>query len=182
MARDPLAAGKSFARGCDMNLPAACESLGQLAVSGGRTAFQGSCDHGDGLSCFILGWMMDKGLGVAADPVRAVALFQRSCSNGWARGCGVLAECYRKGEGTAPDLGAAIVNYEKACRGGHAVSCAHVAMMYGRGIGGPPDRARASERLHDACQLGMQSACAPGDTPPVTIPVSSPEASGRSGS
>ncbi len=163
--RDPLEAGKSFGRACDLGLGAGCASLMQFTRAGGQRVFQSACDSKDGVSCFILGWLTDQGMGVQADPVHAVALFQQSCANGWSRGCGVLGECYRKGEGTRADPAKAIESYEKACREGYAPSCVNVAVMYRRGIGGPPDESLAEERLRQACEVGVPSACQPGENP-----------------
>lgn len=177
--RDPLEAAKGFGRACDLGLAAGCANLAEFARGGGQEVLQRACGGGDGVSCFILGWLADRGIGMPPDPARAVGLFRRSCANGWSRGCGVLAECYRKGEGTAVDLPAAIQNYEKACRGGYAPSCLNVAMMYHRGIGGPPDEALARRRLREACELGVPSACPPGERRGVGTPATSPEASGR---
>jgi hypothetical protein len=159
--RDALDAGRNFGRACDLGLPGGCAALTGFVRTGGEQVFDGGCLGGDGVSCFVLGWLADKGMGVPQDPARAFALFQRSCDRGWARGCGALGECYRQGEGTTPDPAKALENYEKGCRGGHARSCFNAALMYRRGLGGPPDEALAEERRRQACELGLEDACRP---------------------
>jgi Sel1 repeat len=180
--RDPLKAGKSFGHACDLGFKPGCSSLAEFVQRGGLEVFSGACDRGDGVSCFILGWQMDKGMGVPYDPARAVSLFRRSCTDGWARGCGVLGECYRQGEGTEADPVQAVENYEKACDGGHAPSCANAAMMYRRGMGVMSNEILAEQRLSRACELGLKPACQPGETPGALTSVSNAEASGRGGS
>src|SRR5579862_343960 len=127
--RDPLLAGKNFGRACDLGLDAGCTKLAEFVQHGGQDVFSRACDSGDGVTCFILGWQVEKGLGMASDPARAAALFERSCAAGWARGCGTLGEFYRQGEGVPVDLVRAMVSYTKACNGGDAPSCANAEMM-----------------------------------------------------
>jgi hypothetical protein len=172
--RDPVEAGKSFGRACDLGFSSGCASLVQFVRADGQDVFLRSCDRGDGASCFILGSMLLKGLGVSQDAARAVTLFHQSCTSGWPRGCGRLGESYLWGEGTAVDPTKAIENFEKACRDRFAASCFNVAIMYRRGIGGAKDEALAQQRFRRACQLGLGPACQQGLTSPVSSPTTSP--------
>lgn len=158
--RDPLMAGKNYGRACDQNIAAGCATLAEFVQHGGQDLFTHSCDGGDGVSCFILGWQVEKGMGVAADPARAAALFEQSCAAGWARGCGAIGEFYRQGEGVPQDLARAMESYGRACGGGDASGCAGAAEMYHHGLGVPPDEAIAASLDARACQLGLRSSCA----------------------
>ena len=109
-------AGKNFGRACDLGHADGCARLAAFVQNGGQEVFVRACDGGDGVSCFILGWQMDKGMGVTADPARAAALFERSCAAGWARGCGSLGECYRQGEGVPVDPVRAMDSYAGPAR------------------------------------------------------------------
>jgi len=172
--RDPLMAGKNFGRACDLGLADGCSSLAAFVQHGGQEVFLRACDGGDGVSCFILGWQMDKGLGVAADPAGAAALFERSCAAGWARGCGTLGEFYRQGEGVPMDLARAMDSYAKGCNGGDAPSCASAALMYHRGIGVMPNEIVARQLSERACQLGLRGSCPDGQNPGVVAAAPGP--------
>jgi hypothetical protein len=172
--RDPADAGKSFGRACDLGVSSGCTSLVEFVSADGQDVFLRACDRGDGATCFILGSLLYKGLGVPQDAARAVTLFRQSCASGWPRGCGRLGESYLWGEGTTVDPAKAIQSFEEACRGRHAASCFNVAMMYRRGIGGLKDEALAQQRFRQACLLGFRSACQPGEGPPVSSPATDP--------
>jgi len=176
--KDNEKAGQSFGRACDLGMPEACAMLRDFVMAGGQDTFQRSCDHGDGVSCFILGALYHKGIGVPHDDARALVLFRRSCATGWWRGCGRLGESYLWGEGTPADTERAIESFERACSNHYAPSCFNAAIMYRRGEGVREDRKLADERLRQACDLGLQNACAAGQSPGAK---SDAEASGRSG-
>ena len=154
-----LEAGKSFGRACDLGLGESCLELINFLRSGGRDVFLQGCESRDGASCFILGSLATRGLGIPRDPPLAFDLFQRSCSSGWPRGCGRLGESYLWGEGTAADATKALESFNIACRGKFAPGCFNEAMMYRRGIGAPRNETAAQERLQQACDLGLQPAC-----------------------
>jgi len=157
--RDPSEAGKGFGRACDLGLSKGCVSLVDFVRADGHGVFLRACDRRDGASCFILGSLFQKGLGVPQDADRAVTLFRQSCASAWPRGCGRLGESYLWGEGTAVDQAKAMESFEKACRGRFASSCFNVAMMYRRGMGGLKDEALAQRRFRQACELGLRSGC-----------------------
>jgi len=172
--RDPVEAGKSFGRACDLGLSSACANLAEFVRADGQDVFLRACDRGDGVSCFILGSLLMNGVGVPQDAVRAVSLFRLSCESGWPRGCGRLGESYLWGEGTAVDQAKAIESFEKGCRGRYPPSCFNVAMMYRRGVGCPKDEALAQQRFRQACLLGLAPACQQGQRSPVSSPASDP--------
>jgi TPR repeat protein len=163
--RDPLEAGKSLGRACDLGQSQGCLALVQFVLRDGGAVLRRSCDKADGASCFILGSLYHNGDGIPKDDARALTLFRQSCANGWWRGCGRLGESYLWGEGTAIDTDKAVENFEKACQGRHAASCFNVALLYRRGTGTIKDESLAKQRLRQACEFGLQSACRPGETP-----------------
>jgi len=171
VARDALEAGRSFGRACDLGLPMACWNLAQFTSSGGADVFQKACDKGDGGSCFILGSLVSKGMGIPQDASRSVKLFGQSCADGWPRGCGRLGESYLWGEGTAADAAKAMENFEKACQGRSAPACYNAALMYRRGIGQMKDETLAHQRFQLACDYGLLAACDQVATKPVSSPV-----------
>jgi len=161
MPRDPVAAGESFGRACDMGLPQGCGSLIQFAQGEGKKVFGKACDDGRGESCFLLGTLYSSGQGVQQDGSQAFILFERSCDLGWWRGCGRLGESYLVGQGTPADPVKAIENFDKGCNGGNAASCFQVARLYQRGVGGTQDGETAKLRMQQACDLGLRMACQP---------------------
>ena len=165
MRRDPARAGKIFAHACDLGSRGGCESLQQLAIAEGPSAFQSACNAGDQDSCFILGELYANGFGTPRDQTAALDVFRRLCAAGWARGCGRLGESYLAGEGTAADPARAVENFDKACAAGHAASCLTAAGVYRRGAGVPENDELGSQRLSQACRLGLRNACQPGERP-----------------
>ncbi len=163
LARNPLQAGKSFARACDQGLRRGCDSLREFVSSEGPEVFAKDCDAGEKASCFILGELYANGFGTPRNETAALDIFRRLCSSGWARGCGRLADSYLAGEGLAADPLKAVEYFDKACTGGHAASCSAAASLYVRGIGVPESAAIAGQRLQQACRLGLQAACRPGE-------------------
>lgn len=160
--RDPVVAGVSFGRACDLGLPAGCGSLIEFLQSGGEEVLQKACLRGDGASCFILGSAYSNGIVAQRDATRAFSLYRQSCANGWPRGCGRLAQSFLRGEGTPVDPAKAIENFEKACRGRNAPSCAEAGYMYRRGMGAAKDENLARQRFRQACELGLRQACSQG--------------------
>jgi TPR repeat protein len=150
--RDTGAAGKDFARACDLKTPGACASLVALVRKDGPDVFSGGCDRGDGESCFILASLYYGGAGLQKDFARGAALFRHSCEHGWPRGCGGLAECYRSGRGVEANAGQALRYFEEACGGGIAASCYAAGAMYqGK------DGVLAAERFRQACDFSVHA-------------------------
>ena len=149
--RDPAAAGKNFAHGCELGLSSGCARLNRIVHDSNGSVFQSACNQGDGESCFLLGSLVYAGIAIPKDPARSFVLFQRSCSLGFWRGCGGLAELYRAGQGTAADSNLAIQNFKKACREGIAPSCFSASSM-SRGLN---DTSQADAMLRRGCELTM---------------------------
>lgn len=151
---DPAAAGKSFAKACELGLRDGCAGILRVATEDGGSALQNACDKGDAESCFLLGSLYYAGQGVAKDPAHAFQLLERSCSSGWPRGCAGLAELYRRGVGAPLDEARALQEFDHACSEGVASSCFSASSMY-------RDRRefdKADNSLQQGCQLSRQFA------------------------
>ncbi|MGH7859303.1 MAG: tetratricopeptide repeat protein, partial [Candidatus Binatia bacterium] len=172
--RNPLQAGKSLFRACDLGLADGCMRLGKFMLADGRDAFLDACYRGEGESCFLLGELHHYGVGIVSDDGAALDLFRRSCASEWPRGCGRLGESYLTGQGTPVDPARAIESFEKACRGGHPGGCSAAATLYRDGATGPKNEELADRRLRQACELGLSSACPPGETPGGSSPLLDP--------
>ncbi len=175
--QDENEAAKSFGRACDLGSVAACGALADFMPQGGDSALSKACEAHDGVSCFILGNLNHKGMGLSKDDSKAFAFFLASCSGGFPRGCGRLGESYLYGEGTSRDAAKAIRYFEQACREGFGPSCMNAGQMYHRGDGTNRDEAMAHTRFEQACRLGVQPACSAGEDVPLSGRMSS-----RSGS
>lgn len=158
--REPLRAGVSFGRACDLGIRQGCAALIEFLRGGGRDVLLQACDqNNDGASCFLLGSLFSSGYGVPKNAPMALQLFQRSCDSGWWRGCGRLGVSYIVGQGTPVNPMLAIASFEKGCQGENAASCFEAAKFY---RGGKPNQVNdelALDRLGRACDLGMQTAC-----------------------
>lgn len=165
---DLVEAAKGFGHACDLGLSSGCSSLAEFAQSGGGTALEQSCGAGDGVSCFLLGYIRNRGLGVAKDDNMALEFFSKSCSSGFPRGCSRLGESYFYGEGTRPDLGKAMQFFETACQNQFALGCMNAGQLYLRGYLGARNEDAARARFQQACGLGFRPAC---DVSPA-VPVS----------
>lgn len=168
--RKPLEAAKRYGRACDVGHREACRSLQALFAESGpllRTACQG----GDGESCFLLGEVHRRGIGVSADPTLGFNFARESCAHGLPIGCARVGGSLITGEGTVVDEGRARDAFERACRGRHPPSCAALGMLHQRGMGVPQNAEVAAHWFREACKLGHKEVCRPGDdaTPSETV-------------
>lgn len=85
--------------------------------------FDLACKQGDMAACTNLGNKFERGLGVQADPSRAVPLYLRAYGLGSSYGSATLAALYENGKGVAQDRVRASELYSKACKGGNAAGC-----------------------------------------------------------
>lgn len=68
---------------------------------------QQKCDMGNSETCFILGGMFAKGMGVQQDYLLAADFYKKACDGGVADGCSSLAGMYQHGKGVKQDNGKA---------------------------------------------------------------------------
>jgi TPR repeat protein len=129
-------------RGCSGGWMAACTRLGDLERKTGLAVnvlamFERACRGGDGDGCASYGVIFGRGVGIPADPMKAVTYYTLGCDQNSLLGCTLLGEAYEKGEGVTADGARAADIYRRACDGGYADGC---------------------NRL---CKLGKKGACAP---------------------
>src|SRR5215471_17581293 len=71
IARNPAEAAKNFGRACDLGMIYGCVSLIKLVQAEGPDTLGGTCERGDGESCYTLGSLYHAGQGVPHDDARA---------------------------------------------------------------------------------------------------------------
>jgi hypothetical protein len=157
--RDPVGAGRSFKRACDLGSEGACSSLVNMVKTDGDDVLLQPCKGGDGASCFMLGSLYYGGQGVSRNLEYSATLFQQSCTAGFTRGCGQLGESYLFGEGVSKDVIKARQILESACDAGYAPGCFNVGIMHREGIATPKNVALAQARFRQGCGLGYRDAC-----------------------
>lgn len=161
--RDPLAAVRALARGCDLSSPAACFELKTRLDANANTQLDARCSAGGAGSCYILGSVHLLGIGQATDLPAAARDFQHSCGLGDASGCSVAADFHRFGVGgVAKDPIAALAIHGWACNHSYLPSCMSLAQMLQRGEGAARDARRARAIVAESCLLGYPPACAAG--------------------
>ena len=157
--RDPVGAGRSLKRACDLGLESACNSVVSLVKTDGDGVLLQPCTRGDGASCFMLGSLYYGGQGVSRNLEYSANLFQQSCTAGFTRGCGQLGESYLFGEGVPRDILKARQILENACDAGYGPGCFNVGIMHRQGIQTPQNESLAQARFRQGCDLGDRNAC-----------------------
>ncbi len=169
--RSPSVAAGYFLKACEKGLDQGCTSAviadffrpeSKLSKSETAMAYrkvEELCSGGDGLSCYLMGYLWVNEQGPRQDVARGVEYYQRSCDLGSASGCMELAKIFVAGRHFPVDLARATAAFVKACELGAASSCALAGMIYYRGDGVPVDRAKAVALIQSACDLGLDEAC-----------------------
>lgn len=193
-----------FKRGCAKNDGIACAQQAWYTEKGHASApdpkaarvlydkslrlLEGKCP-GNGLMCFVRGYLYDKGIGVTVDAQKAQASYRLSCAEGYGEGCAGLASWLERNRGAAAEITA---THEKACELEVASSCSRAASrianadpratrplelaergcrldtkecgmlgeLYRIGRGTQKDQAKATETYRVACEAGDQGWCA----------------------
>jgi len=136
------------------------------AVSAARAAQQG-CDSGLAAACLLSARLLQTGIGVAPDEVRAndlrrsaASLLEASCQLGAAPACTALGRLQLDGQGVARDAAKAALTLERACSAEDGFGCQLLARLQGE-QGGKGDDAyrRAATLLEPECRGGNGEAC-----------------------
>jgi TPR repeat protein/serine/threonine protein kinase len=103
----------------------------KAAAAFGKAAkgIESACAEAHGLECVALGWMRDRGKGVAIDPVRAVADQRRACDAGVPSGCNNLGALHALGRGVGRDPQEAERLFRRACDAKEPAGCNNLAVM-----------------------------------------------------
>ena len=97
-----------------------------------------------GPSATLVGYMYEKGIGIPADPVRALKAYERGAQAGCVTGVFNLGLCYLYGKGTAKNEKKAFQYISFAAEHGFVVR-GLLAELYQKGIGTPVDLKKAAE-------------------------------------
>ena len=122
-------------------------------------AFGEACSEGHPEACSALGVMNEIGVGVPANPARAVALYDRACRSGNVHGCTNLAVARIEGIGGPRDVRLAARLLEPSCDRGDARACLYLARLHDIGEGTSQDHALAGWLFEVACDGEEASAC-----------------------
>jgi TPR repeat protein len=105
-----------------------------------------------------LGFMYDKGEGVAQDDAQAAAWFRKAADQGDAKAQFNLGNKYRRGEGVAQDYSQAMAWYRKAADQGDADALFNLGFMYAKGQGVTRDYLQGHEWIFKAAAQGHAEA------------------------
>ncbi len=117
------------------------------------------CRRAHGESCNRLGYMYEKGQGVAKSLLGASVFYRRACILRIAKGCSNLGVMYEKGWGVSENPGLAIYYYRKACKKGNLVGCVNLGNVYFFGKGVAKNIKWAISYYRGACGKGESSGC-----------------------
>ena len=116
-------------------------------------AQQTACTRGDGWVCFDIADRLERGAGLAKDPVRALTLYIRACDLKHGEACyraGVLLDS----ASGAPDLPRATQFYRKGCDLNSANGCLSLGFAYRLGKGVARNEALGTSLMDKGCAMG----------------------------
>ena len=105
--------------------------------------FRSSAQQGNAIAQNNLGFMYEKGLGVAQDYAEAMRWYQLAAKKGYAGAQHKLGVIYYKGEGVAQDYKEAVRWFRLAAQQKNADARFNLGLMYGLGQGVSQDYVRA---------------------------------------
>jgi len=106
----------------------------------------------------LLGWMYAQGVGVGADPQRALALYLYAAEAGDISARNNLGELYETGRGVPGDAAKAAEFYKEAADAGFAPAQFNLGRLYATGTGVTRDAEKARTLLNAALKGGVQPA------------------------
>jgi TPR repeat protein len=106
----------------------------------------------------LLGWMYAQGVGVAADPQRAIALYLDAAKAGDLSARNNLGELYETGRGVTVDGARAAEYYKEAAEAGFAPAQFNLGRLYASGTIVTRDANKARTWLNAALKSGIQPA------------------------
>ena len=116
--------------------------------------------QGDLRGINTLGWCLETGTGVAADPRQAIWLYNEAREQGYLPACTNFARCKQYGIGTRVDLKEAVQGYRYSAMAGfaHAQYLLGLCYLYGNGVAA--DQKRAAVWFRRAAEQGDVGAMA----------------------
>ncbi|WP_216186521.1 tetratricopeptide repeat protein [Verticiella alkaliphila] len=112
----------------------------------------------DGDYTFKLAQMVEKGIGVPADPARAVRLYRRAANEGSAAAASELAAMYKLGSGVEQDVPRAVGLWQQAALAGDSAASYNLAVSYAERNDGPQDLAEAARWARRSAESGNAEA------------------------
>lgn len=159
-----------LARGCDLQVGAACTSLGYSHEKGrmaaadpvkARQAYLRGCELKNSTACRNAGVAFFKGIGGEVDQAQALAFNQKGCELGNLDGCYWAADAIDEGQGTAKDRIKARTLFGENCARNHALSCSQYGYLLEQKLlpDEKRDRKGARAAYEKACRLGSAVGC-----------------------
>jgi TPR repeat protein len=119
---------------------------------------QKGADAGDAVAMNSLGYLYEKGLGVAQNYSQARQWFQKAAKAGNATAMANLGMLYRDGSGAAGDYDKAREWFQKAADAGNTVAMNNLGWLYANGRGVARDYDKAREWCQKAAEAGNKDA------------------------
>ncbi|KAF9110929.1 hypothetical protein BGX27_005688 [Mortierella sp. AM989] len=116
--------------------------------------YQKAADLGDEVAQCILGFMYQKGYGVARDYSKAFEYYQLSAGQGFAEALADLGDMYREGHGVTQDYSMAFRYYQQSAGQEYISALVVMGYMYRKGYGVAQDYSKAMELFQRAASQG----------------------------
>ncbi len=125
----------------------------------GAAALESGCRLDQGSSCYELGRLTLRGVGLPGGEARAREWFGRACALGEAEGCldlGILLENGRGGEASPVEARGRFV---RACQLESGRGCTKLGLSLQQGLGSAPDPMAGLMQLERGCELEFAAGC-----------------------
>lgn len=104
--------------------PGAVEIRATQTCEGGNVGdCRDRCGKSEGMACYKLGWLHERGLEVEHDFEQSMRLYQQACDGNWPQACRALGDLYWRGERVGLNRKKALEYWERACGLGLEVAC-----------------------------------------------------------
>jgi TPR repeat protein len=117
-----------------------------------------AADQGNAVAQTYVGFLFEKGLGIAADPAEASSWYRKAASQGHAPAQKNLGNLYEQGSGAPQDYAEALSWYRKAAEQGNAGAQTNIGYLYEKGLGVPQNYAEALSWYRKAAEQGETTA------------------------
>ncbi|MGE0455597.1 MAG: hypothetical protein AB7O37_14160 [Vicinamibacteria bacterium] len=149
------AATSAAGEGAPYELLARCYEKREDAACAKAVPFlESECQRQAG-ACTSLGSILEGGLGIKADPVRAARAYERGCAGGDKSACARFAVLQAQGRGVLPDPPKALSTLQGLC----AEKIQHACIGWAQLLAQKGNLAKAKDLLKGACDAGTQEAC-----------------------
>jgi TPR repeat protein len=154
----PLALGLALAMPAAADLADGIAAMERGDHAAAAAAWRPLAEAGQAEAQARLGFLYEKGRGVAQDPGRAARWYRAAAEQGHATGQYSLGRLYELGHGVARDAALALAWYREAARQGHAKGRYKLGLAHAGGAGVVQDYREAVKWLGLAADQGYQPA------------------------